>query len=363
MLECEKYPELEVPKIVDQTDDLIVPKGTKIRLSVDARGSPAPAYQWYASNQTVPGATSSAFEFKANRAGEYSVTASNSEGNVASNPIRVTLLPPKPTADEARTIEKPRFRSSELLRPDQDEWMHREIRQKDPFGKHLSFETEERSINLEAEMIRGQSEPVAYSVVARAYQRVETPWTVNRLGYWPEPTYWNPIKPQTGSLFVGNGTVVGHSAENPVELRLYVMNEDGGIAYEEFPAFARVLRFESLPTPTDRDFSSKWPPTPDDLTSIGNEGADIRLGVFSTKPFGGNSEPLIQVYGYWDGDPMVYHSVDFVYRSGEGTPQSSRIPTGSESVKRLFSISKDIYDEIDLLKVYIWTIEPGAPLR
>jgi hypothetical protein len=78
-----------------QPQSLIV--GQNMVLQSDAAGSPSPSYQWYKDAVPISGATSSTYvlnNVQKSNAGTYFVRASNSQGQIDSNAVSVTISHP-----------------------------------------------------------------------------------------------------------------------------------------------------------------------------------------------------------------------------------------------------------------------------
>lgn len=91
------------PVITTQPQNQTVTAGSNVQFSVTVTGVPAPTYQWYFNGTPYSGATGSSLSFsnaRASDAGDYTVTATNTAGNVTSNKatLTVTTAPPSPPA-------------------------------------------------------------------------------------------------------------------------------------------------------------------------------------------------------------------------------------------------------------------------
>lgn len=90
----------EAPTISVQPQPQTVDLGGTAMFSVTATGSPTPAFQWRKEGVNLPGqnaANLTLTNVQASNAGNYTVFVSNSEGNVTSNAVALTVnLPPAP---------------------------------------------------------------------------------------------------------------------------------------------------------------------------------------------------------------------------------------------------------------------------
>jgi hypothetical protein len=82
------------PVILTQPLSLTAYSGANVQLSVTVAGVPAPTLQWYRNGSTVTGATGSTLTLVgvlASDTGDYTVTATNDLGSVASNKATLTV--------------------------------------------------------------------------------------------------------------------------------------------------------------------------------------------------------------------------------------------------------------------------------
>ncbi len=91
------------PVIATQPQSQTVPVGSNVQFTVVGSGTPSPTYQWSKGGVNIPGAIGtylSLANVQLTDAGTYTVTASNSAGNVTSNGAVLTVLssPPAITA-------------------------------------------------------------------------------------------------------------------------------------------------------------------------------------------------------------------------------------------------------------------------
>jgi hypothetical protein len=85
------------PVITVQPQPLSIATGGTVTFSVEASGTPAPAFQWLKDGTPVPGATNRVLSFpavSATGAGSYTVIVSNNLGTVVSTPATLTVTLP-----------------------------------------------------------------------------------------------------------------------------------------------------------------------------------------------------------------------------------------------------------------------------
>lgn len=85
---------LREPKIISQPTNQTVLSGSPATFTVVAEGNPAPSYQWSFNQNAITGATGASYTIPAAtaaNAGSYEVLVSNSEGQVPSNLVRLTV--------------------------------------------------------------------------------------------------------------------------------------------------------------------------------------------------------------------------------------------------------------------------------
>ena len=87
------------PSITSQPQSLTVATGSIATFTVSATGKPTPMYQWYKGNVEITDATSNEYTIQSvteSDYGTYTVTVSNSYGNVTSNPAELLQMAPTP---------------------------------------------------------------------------------------------------------------------------------------------------------------------------------------------------------------------------------------------------------------------------
>jgi hypothetical protein len=100
---CDKLTEIKLaPTITKQPSDAIVSEGQSVSFSVAASGTAPITFQWYKNGETIPGAIDSVYKIASvgvsDNGTNFTVTISNSEGNVTSLPALLTVLPGVPKA-------------------------------------------------------------------------------------------------------------------------------------------------------------------------------------------------------------------------------------------------------------------------
>ncbi len=88
------------PLILSQPEPVIAATGQTAAFSVKAATVPKSTYQWFKNGKAIPGATEATLKIEnasANDAAAYTVTVTNSAGNVTSQPAALTVQEVGPT--------------------------------------------------------------------------------------------------------------------------------------------------------------------------------------------------------------------------------------------------------------------------
>jgi hypothetical protein len=98
------------PTITTQPGSLNVTSGSDAIFAVDARGTEALSYQWFANGVAIAGANGTLLRISgatSANAGSYSVTVSNGAGSATSNPAVLTVSPGAPAAVVPSIVTQP----------------------------------------------------------------------------------------------------------------------------------------------------------------------------------------------------------------------------------------------------------------